>query len=100
MCVCVCVCVEAGGDDWEKDFFQKLSGKDEEQDCKSEDGDDEDVIEMTLEPACPKVNPFKEAVKELENFCRFLESRGHVQAHSVLGSVINEVAGLKATTSQ
>ena len=35
-----------------------------------------------------------------EDVSRFLGSRGHVQANSMLGSVINEVAGLKSTTSQ
>ena len=54
------MCVETGGDDWE-DFFQKLSGKDEEQVDDSED--DEDVIEMDLESPYPKVKPFKEAIK-------------------------------------
>ena len=38
---------------------------------------------------------FKEAVVALEDVSQVLESRGHIQAHSMLGSVIDKVAGLK-----
>ena len=97
------VCMEVGSEDWEEDFFQQLRGKDEEPDNDSEDDDidddDEDMIEMDLEPPSPKVKTFKEAVEALEEVSKFLENRGYVQAHSMLGSVIDEVAGLKATTS-
>ena len=43
---------------------------------------------------------FKEAILALEDVSQFLESCGHIQAHGMLGSVIDEVAGLKAATSK
>ena len=64
------------------------------------DGDAEHVIEMDLGPPSPEVKPLMKAVEALEDVSRFLESRGGVQAHSMLGSEINVVGGLKATTSQ
>ena len=77
---------------------------DRDQDGNSEDddidGDAEDMIEIDLEPPCPKLKPLMKAVEALESVSQFLEIRAHVQAHTMLGSVINEVAGLKATTSQ
>ena len=62
--------------------------------------DDEDVIEMDLESPYRKVKPFKEAIKAYEDVNRFVESCGHVQVHSLSGSVIDEVTGLKVTTSR
>ena len=96
------VCAETGDDDWEEDFFQQLSGKDQDDDSEGDDidGEDEDMIEMDREPPLPNVKTFKEAIEALEDVSHFLQSRGHVQAHSMLGSVIDEVAGLKATTSR
>ena len=65
---------------------------DRDQDGDSEDddidGDAEDAIEMDLEPPCPKVKPLTKAVEALEDVSQFLESHGHVQAHSMFGSVI------------
>ena len=55
---------------------------------------------MDVEPPSPKVKSFKEAVVALEDVSQFLESHGHIQAHSMLGSVIDKVAGLKARTSR
>ena len=59
---------------------------DRDQDGDSEDddidGDAEDVIEMDLEPLCPKVKLLTKAVEALEDVSWLLESRGHVQAHS------------------
>ena len=42
------------------------------------------MIEMDLEPPCPKVKLLTKAVEALEDVCRFLESHGHVQAHTVV----------------
>ena len=50
---------------------------------------------MDVEPPSPKVKSFKEAVITLEDVSQFLESCGHIQAHSMLGSVIDKVAGSK-----
>ena len=55
---------------------------------------------MDVEPPSPKVKSFKEAVVALEDVGQFLESCGHIQAHSMLVSVIDKVAGLKAITSR
>ena len=46
-----------------------------------------------------KCEELKEAVVALEDVSQFLESRGHIQAQSMLGSIIDKVAGLKAITS-
>ena len=84
------VCVDTGGDDWEFNFFQQLGSKDQEQDEDSDiediDGDNEDdVHEIDVEPPSLKVTSFKEAIVALEDVSQFLESRGHIQAHSMLG---------------
>ena len=55
---------------------------------------------MNVEPPSSKVESFKEAVVAVEDVSQFLESCGHIQAHSMLGSVIDKVAGLKAITRQ
>ena len=55
---------------------------------------------MDVEPPSPKVKSVKEALVALEDVSQFLESCRHIQAHSMLGSVIEEVAGLKSITSR
>ena len=44
---------------------------------------------MNVEPPSSKVESFKEAVVAVEDVSQFLESYGHIQAHSMLGSVID-----------
>ena len=51
---------------------------------------------MDVEPPSPEVKSFKEAAAALKDVSQLLESRGHIQAHGMLGSVIDKVAGLKA----
>lgn len=53
---------------------------------------------MDVEPPPSKVKSFKEAILALEDV--FLENRGYIQASSMVASVIDEVAGLKAVSTK
>ena len=64
------VCMDKGGDDWEARFFQELGDEDKQQDGDDEI-DEDDVIEMDVEPP-PKVKNFKEAIEALEDVNHFL----------------------------
>ena len=93
------MCMDKGGDDWEASFFEQLGDEDQKQEGEDEI-DEEDEIEMDVEPPPPKVKNFKEAILALEDVNQFLESRGHIRISSMVGSVIDEVAGLKAVSTK
>ena len=93
------VCMDKGGDDWEASFFEQLGDEDQQQEGEDEI-DEEDEIEMDVEPPPPKVKNFKEAILALEDVNQFLENRGHIRISSMVGSVIDEVAGLKAVSTK
>ena len=92
------VCVDKGSDDWEACFFEQLGDEDQQQGGDNEI-DEDDEIEMDVEPPPAKVKSFKEAILVLEDVNQFLENRGYIQASSMVGSVIDEVAGLKAAST-
>ena len=85
------VCVDKGSDDWEACFFEQLGDN---------EIDEDDEIEMDVEPPPAKVKSFKEAILALEDVNQFLENRGYIQSSSMVGSVIAEVAGLKAASTK
>ena len=94
------VCMDKDDDEWEANFFEELGENDSEQ--EDDEVDEDEPIEMDVEPLAPKVKSFKEAILALEDVNHFLESRGFIQASSMVGSIVDEVAGLKAqsTTKQ
>ena len=71
-------------------FFQQLSGKHDERDDDSEDDhiddDHDDMMGMDLEPPSPKLKKFNEAVEALEDVSKFLQTRGHFKAHSMISN--------------
>ena len=93
------VCVDKGSDDWEACFFEQLGDEDQQQGGDNEI-DEDNEIEMDVEPPPAKVKSFKEAILALEDVNQFLENRGYIQASSMVGSVIDEVAGLKAASTK
>ena len=93
------VCVEKGSDDWEACFFEQFGDEDQQQGGDNEI-DEDDEIEMDVEPHPAKVKSFKDATLALEDVNQFLENRGYIQASSMVGSVIDEVAGLKAASTK
>ena len=44
-----------------------------------------------------KVKNFKEAIEALEDVNHFLENHGHIEASSMVGSAIDEIATLKSS---
>ena len=94
------VCMDKDDDEWEANFFEELGENDSEQ--EDDEVDEDEPIEMDVEPLGPKVKSFKEAILALEDVNHFLESHGFIQASSMVGSIVDEVAGLKAqsTTKQ
>ena len=89
------VCVDKGSDDWEACFFEEFGDEDQQQGGDNEI-DEDDEIEMNVEPPPAKVKSFKEAILALKDANQFLENRGYIQTSSLVGSVIDEVTGLKA----
>ena len=55
---------------------------------------------MDVESPPPKVKSFKEAIIALEDVNLFLEDRGYVKASDMVGSIIDEVACLKAVATK
>ena len=93
------MCVDKSGDDWEaSDKKQEQDGDDSDQ--EQGDNEDDQLFEVDVEPPCPKVKSFKEVIVALEDVSQLLESQGHIHACTMVGSVIDEVAGLKAKSSR
>ena len=91
------VCMDKDDDEWEANFFEELGENDSEQ--VDDEVDEDEPIQMDIEPLAPKVNSFKEAILALEDVNHFLESRGFIQASSMVGSIVDEVACLKAQSA-
>ena len=88
------VCRELSEEHWEEEFLTAACSSepdpidDEEEDCVTGD------VKMEVVEAVPKIDTFKDAMKNLEDVQLFLQNKGFTEEASKVGSMVTTVARL------
>ena len=87
------VCRELSEEHWEEEFLAAACSSepdsiDDEEDCVAGD------VEMEVVEAVPKIDTFKDAMKNLEDVQLFLQNKGFTEEALKVGSVVTTVARL------
>ena len=89
------LCDDAG-DDWDDRFLASIS---QEQAETEEAGNNEDEL-YDLEPPTPKLRTYQEAISVIEDVQTFLDSKGHNELATKLGSQINSIVSLQFSSAK
>ena len=91
------VCMQYGVD-WEDRFFAELGPSQSDSDSLVQENCDEQEGQFDLEPPPLKITRFQDAISSLEAVQEFLDSRGHSEEATRIGSSINELTYLHCTS--
>ena len=89
------VCDDAG-DDRDDRFLASIS----QEQAETEEAEDEEDELYDLEPHPPKLKAYQEAVSAIEDMQTFLDSKGHNELATKLGSQMNSTVSLQFSSAK
>ena len=84
------------GDDWDECFLASIS----QEQAETEQAEDEEDELYDLEPPPPKIKTYQEAVSAMEDVQMFLDSKGHNELATKLGSQVNSIVSLQFSSAK